>query len=603
MNDKPTYEELMALYNATKDKLDLANKDIENKNRDIESKNEEIESKSEELRAKNLELETKNKDIESKNEELRTKNLELETKDKELENKNIEIENKNKELETKLKELDKKEEEIKQANLIIQELLAKLENKDIKLKKQLTERFGIKSDKKSSTYANEAEAHASVKIGESKKRPGRKLGSKDASNFDMSKIEYHEKILDIENKVCESCGHPLISTNDLTSYKIDIIPAKVVLTKYIVKQYKCPNCIESNIYNEVNCFDNESFLTPSLGAYIVNSKYNYALPLYRLESIFKQLGAPLSRQQLCNYSINVAEKLEPIYKRLKEYMVHNNVGVLHADETTLKVIENKGRQKSYVWLYATTLYDNPIYIYEYQNSREACHPQKFLKDYKGYLICDDYHGYDNINNVKPARCWFHAKKKFSELVKILKPEQRKTSQAAKIEQMISNIIYVDNTECKKKGNTPNKILEERKLKLKPLIDEYFTHIEQIYKDCDKTSELGKAIKYSICIKEDLSRCLEDGHIELTNNLAERGIKPFVILRKNALFSNTKNGAEATTILMSIVQTAKINLVKPDEYIKYVLERIDDTKISELDKLLPFSKEIPEQLRYKRKDLD
>lgn len=528
MTNKPTYEELMALYTATKDKLESANK-----------------------------------------------------------------------------ELDKKDEEIKKAHLVIQELLKKLETKDIQLKKQLTDRFGIRSDKRSTMYANEAEAHASIQLGESKekKKPGRKPGSKDAAKFDMTKVIYHEKTIDIKSKICDSCGHELTETNDLTSYKVDIIPAQVVLTKDIVKQYKCPNCTESNIYSEVNCFDNESFLTPSLGAYIVNCKYNYALPLYRLESIFRQLGAPLSRQQICNYSIIVAEKLEPIYKRLKEYMIHHNVGVLHADETTLKVIENKGRQKSYVWLYATTLYDKQIYIYEYQHSREACHPQEFLKDYKGYLICDDYVGYNNIKNVKLARCWFHAKKRFSELVKILKPEQRKNSQAAKIEAMIANIIYIDNTECKKEGNTPNQILEERKSKLKPFIDEYFRYIERIYKDTDKTSELGKAIKYSLSIKEDLSRCLEDGHIELTNNLVERGIKPFVILRKNALFSNTVNGAEATAILMSIVQTAKINLVKPDEYIKYVLERIDDMKASDINSLLPFADELPENLKYKRKDLD
>ena len=555
MNNKPTYEELIALYNAAKNELDSVNEKIA-------------------------------------------------IKDRELDNKNKELDNKDKELESKTKELDKKDEEIKKANLIIQELLKKLETKDIKLKKQLLDRFGIKSDKRSVVCANEAEACASVKLGKKeKKKPGRKPGCKDASKFDMTKVEYHEKTLDVKTKLCDVCGHELVESNDLISYKVDIIPTKVVLTKYTVKQYKCPNCTESNIFENVNCFDNESFLTPSLGAYIVNSKYNYALPLYRLESILKQVGAPLSRQQISNYVINVADKLEPLYNKLKEYMIKNNVGVLHADETTLKVIENKDRQKSYVWLYATTLYDYPIYIYEYQDSREAKHPKEFLKDYKGYLICDDYKGYNDILNVKVCRCWFHAKKRFSELVKVLKPSMRKSSQALKIDTMISNIINVDNNECKKSGNTPNNIREERQLKLKPLIDEYFEYIEKIYKDCDKNSELGKAINYSLNIKKDLSMCLEDGHIELTNNMAERGIKPFVILRKNCLFSNTVNGAEASAILMSIVQTAKMNLIKPDEYIKYVLEKIDDIPNSLLDNLLPFSKEIPDYLKYKRKDLD
>lgn len=515
-----------------------------------------------------------------------------------------EINKKDKVIENNKKQLDEKEQKLKEANLIIQDLLTKLENKDIKLKKQLCERFGIKSDKRSVVLANEVEAHASIRIDETKqkKKPGRKPGSKDASKFDMNKIEYHEEIIDLKNKTCNQCGHELIYSNDLTSYKVDIISAKVILTKYIIKQYKCSYCDESNIYEEINCFDNESFLTPSLGAYIVNSKYNYALPLYRLESILKQLGAPLSRQQICNYSINVASKLEPIYNKLKEYMIKNNIGVLHADETTLKVIENKDRDKSYIWLYATTLYDKPIYIYEFQNSREACHPNLFLKDYKGYLVCDDYLGYNKIPNVTLARCWFHAKKKYADLIKTLNPKQLKDSQAVIIHNKISHIFEVDN-ECCKTTNTPNQILEERKSKLKPLINDYFSYITNIYNCVDKESVLGKAIKYSLNIKNDLCRCLEDGHIPLTNNLAERGIKPFVILRKNCLFANTKNGAEATSILMTIVQTAKMNLLKPDEYIKYVLEHIDNIKISELDSLLPFAKELPDYLKYKRKDLD
>lgn len=88
----------------------------------------------------------------------------------------------------------------------------------------------------------------------------------------------------------------------------------------------------------------EFFLTPSLGTYIVNSKYNYALPLYRIETILKQLGAPLTRQQLSNYCINVAEKLEPIYERLKYHLLNSSVKVLHADETTLKVLEKKRKK-------------------------------------------------------------------------------------------------------------------------------------------------------------------------------------------------------------------------------------------------------------------
>lgn len=499
-------------------------------------------------------------------------------------------------------EKEKLEIELKNSLLLIQELLKKIEDKDIKLKKQLCDRFGIKSDKRKVVVANEAEVHSIIKLGD-KKKPGRKAGVKDASKFDLSLIETKEVIIDTDNKTCEACGSLLVETGETEEYKVDIIPSKVILTKYIIKQYKCNNCIEEVEEPQINCFSNESFLTPSLGAYIVNNKYNYALPLYRQETILKQLGAPLTRQQLSNYCINVAEKLEPIYERLKYHLLNTNVKVLHADETTLKVIENKNKEKCYMWLYSTSMYDNPIYIYEYQESREAKHPSLFLKDYNGYLVCDDYKGYDKINNVSLCRCWFHAKKKYADFIKTLTNKQKETSKAVVIHEMISKIFEV---ESKYYDNhlTASQIKEKREKEIRPLVNNYFEYISNLYlSEVDKSSELGKAIKYSLNIKEDLLRFFEDGHIPLTNNLSERAIKPFVILRKNCLFCNTENGAEASSILMSIVQTAKMNLIKPDEYIKYVLDRIDDCNISKLDSLLPFNKELPSYLKYKNKNLD
>ena len=169
--------------------------------------------------------------------------------------------------------------------------------------------------------------------------------------------------------------------------------------------------------------------------------------------------------------------------------------------------------------------------------------------------------------------------------------------------MISDIIYQNNL-IEEKTKNPQKIKEERNKIVAPLVNEYFSKIKDLYNNgVDKSSELGKAINYSIKIEEGLRTFLEDGHIPMTNNLAERGIKPFVILRKNSLFSNTENGAEASCILMSIVQTAKMNLLKPDKYIEYVLERIDDTSTSLLNTLLPTNKDLPQELKYKKEDAE
>lgn len=515
---------------------------------------------------------------------------------------------KNTKLEKDLFKKDKKilklEAKMFDQNILINKLLKKIEDKDIKLKKQLCDRFGIKSDKKEKVVVNEAEELSTRKF-KAKKKRGRKEGTQDASCFDVSKVEYKEEVIDIEDKKCLACNSDLVYVNDNIFYKVGIVPAKVQLTKYIVKQYKCSYCSEEVEQPSINCFSNESFLTPSLGAYIVNNKYNYALPLYRQESILSHLGAPISRMQLSNYAIAVAEKLEPIYNLLKKELLSTSVKVLHADETTLKVIhktDNK-RDKSYVWLYASSLYENPIYVYEYKSSREGKNPQEFLKEYDGYLVCDDYKGYNSVENVTLSKCWFHAKKKYADLIKTIPLKQRNKSKAVELHNMISDIIYQNNL-IEEKTKNPQKIKEERNKIVAPLVNEYFSKIKDLYNNgVDKSSELGKAINYSIKIEEGLRTFLEDGHIPMTNNLAERGIKPFVILRKNSLFSNTENEAEASCILMSIVQTAKMNLLKPDKYIEYVLERIDDTSTSLLNTLLPTNKDLPQELKYKKEDAE
>lgn len=500
--------------------------------------------------------------------------------------------------------------ELKEAHIVIGMLVSKLEDKDIKLRQQLCDKYGIKSDSyeivndlslgNNETLANEAE----VIIEQTKKR-GRKPRTLDCDKFNRNIIDYEVKKIDNKPVKCDICSSDLEFIGTRTYQKVEYIPAKIKLVEYEVNRYKCPIC--NTIYEldePINTFDNESFLTPSLASFVVNNKYNYALPLYRQEAILNQLGAPISRQSLANYCVDIANKLNPVYEALKEYLIGTNIGVLHADETTERVIiqndHNKNRLKSYVWLYATTMYDKPVYIYEHQQSREAIHPQNFLKDFKGYLVCDDYQGYENINNVQLARCWFHAKKKYADLIKVLNVKQKKESLALKLHNMISEFIHEDNV-INEKAKTVNEIKEQRLKIVKPLVNKYFTLIEDKISEVDKSSKLYKAMNYSIKNKPDLYRFFEDGCIPMTNNLAERGIKPFVILRKNVLFSYTEKGSQSSCILMSIIQTAKMNLIKPDEYINYLLERLDGIKHSDIASLLPWSDKIPESIKYSKKD--
>ena len=539
----------------------------------------------------------------------------INTKEKEIHQQEVKFNYENKKLERKVKQqrktISRYKIATKFAQLLLQNVIKLIEEKDIILKQQICDKFGIKSDtyeiindiklNKDETLANEAEV-----ILTSKKR-GRKTGTKDGDKFNYDIIESETKTIDSDLQICDICGSSNLELAGKRTYqKIDYVPAKIKVTEYEIYTYRCKDCgsiIESKEY--INCFDNESFLTPSLASFVVNNKYNYALPLYRQEQILSQLGAPISRQSLASYCIDIANKLKPLYNNMKKELLETYVGVLHADETTERVIiqddGNKTRKKCYIWLYATSMCDKPIYIYEHQQSRESIHPSNFLKKYKGYLVCDDYAGYEEIDNVKLARCWFYAKKKYADLLKVLSDEQKKNSLALTLHNMISNFIDVNN-KIEEKAKSSIEIEEKREEKVRPLVNEYFNLIKEKIDLVDKSSKLYKAMNYSLKNEEDLCRFFEDGCIPMTNNLAERGIKPFVILRKNALFSYTEKGSQSSVILMSIVQTAKSNLVKPDEYIKYVLERIDDIKTSKIEELLPWSEQIPETIKYSKKDI-
>lgn len=199
--------------------------------------------------------------------------------------------------------------------------------------------------------------------------------------------------------------------------------------------------------------------------------------------------------------------------------------------------------------------------------------------------------------MKTARCWVHARRKYADIVKTLKESQKKNSIAFKLVKKINELFKIEE-ECKRKRLTPNQILEERKEKSLPIINEYFEYIKSI-KDEVSDPLLG-AINYSLDLEEGLKMFLEDGHIPLDNNLSERTVKPFVIMRKNALFAYSNEGAIASCILMSIVQTAKENCLDVEKYLSYVLDKINTIKMSELKDLLPYSSNLPKDLIVKVK---
>lgn len=257
-----------------------------------------------------------------------------------------------------------------------------------------------------------------------------------------------------------------------------------------------------------------------------------------------------------------------------------------ADETTVQVLHEEGRRaqsKSYMWLYRTAgCSQNPIVLYKYEPSRGEHCPKEFLAGFKGYLHTDGYKVYHNLSpEVINVGCLAHARRKFHEA---LKGSKGINQTAAKGVGYFTRISRIETTLEKESAEVRYKKRQELIL---PILDELFAWAKKLM--VTPKSKLGEAVTYLINQEKYLRNYLLDGRLEMTNNRSERSIKPFVIDRKNFLFANTANGAEASAIVFSLIETAKENKLDPFRYLTYVMTlapNLDQEHENWIDVLLP-----------------
>tara|TARA_R110001583_G_scaffold69896_4_gene198059 strand:+ start:1113 stop:2636 length:1524 start_codon:yes stop_codon:yes gene_type:complete len=395
-------------------------------------------------------------------------------------------------------------------------------------------------------------------------------------------------IHDIDDKSCACCGNELHQMGDERSEKLEFIPAQVKVIEHVRLKYSCRTCEKQGTSTKIQLAPlppspiPKGIATATLLSQIITSKYQYALPLYRQESLFKQYGIELSRKTMADWMMKSGDLFTPLYARLQEVLLQQ--GVIQADETTLKVI-NEDKVKSYMWLYCTGT-DSPskspipnIVLYDYQSGRAGQCAIDYLDGFTGYLQVDGYVGYEKTT-AKLVGCWAHARRKFKE-AQIAQPKG-KTGKADMALNMIQKLYRI---EISLKDKNAQEKYQLRQEKSKPLLEQFYRWLGKA--NVVKKSALGKAIGYCQNQWHKLIRYIEDGHLSIDNNRSERAVKPFVIGRKNWLFSNTANGAKASALLYSIVETAKANGLIPFDYIAHCLEQLSVANV-DVEKLLPWN---------------
>ena len=403
-----------------------------------------------------------------------------------------------------------------------------------------------------------------------------------------------------EDKSCGDCGHDLHQMGEDKSEQLEFIPAQVKVIEHVRPKYSCRHCEQNSTRVEIKQAPvpaspiPKSFATASLLSQIITSKYQYGLPLYRQENLFKEYGIPLSRQTMSSWLLRCADLLKPLYDKLHQLLLQQNV--IQADETTLKVIESD-KAKCYMWLYCTGT-DSPennhtdipnIVLYDFHESRASQCAIDFLRGHSGYLQVDGYQGYASTQATL-AGCWAHARRKFKE-ADIAQGKGK--PKAGKATWAMTHIKKLYRIEALIKDKSPAEKQTYRQEHATPLLEEYKAWLDKSIQQVPPKSALGKALAYSLNQWPKLTCYLEDGRLNIDNNRAERAVKPFVIGRKNWLFSNTANGAYASSILYSIVETAKSNNLVPFEYLHHILTNLSEPQDDEgLNELLPWNVSLP-----------
>ena len=430
-------------------------------------------------------------------------------------------------------------------------------------------------------------------------------------------------LLDTPARNCNECGREMdLIGKELVKEEFEFIPAHIEKHEFYRGVYSCkccengtPECAHCLFASDERCaacknrprtifkkaqlpleyrypFLKHSYASPSTVAQVIYAKYVQAIPLDRQVKDWERAKFPMSKATLCNWILEVDKYYGKV---LVEYM-HRQLlksQVLHCDETPVQVVKEEGQGKSHMWVFRSGEYEKKqIVIFDYQPSRKGECASRFLDGYKNYFVSDGYAGYNRAGDDGiRCGCWIHARRKFIEASpdkKMLTPSKAKTGFDFCEEILLE--------EKKLKDLNPEERKKSRQEKIKPIIDRFYLWCDQV-DPRGVNKDFEKALTYARNQKESLCRFLEDGNIPAHNNRAENAIRPFVIGRKNWLFSQTPKGASASADMYSLVETAKANGLDVFEYLSWLFRQITAANHNFtdefLEKLMPWSEQAQE----------
>jgi transposase len=401
-----------------------------------------------------------------------------------------------------------------------------------------------------------------------------------------------------EQKPCPCCGEMRACIGSEVSEQLEFVSASFQVLKHVRYKYACKGCDQNGDGANIEIAAPpagpiaKGLPGPGLVAHVIVSKLGDHLPLYRLERIFGREGIDIARNTMCAWMLAGAALVKPLVDLMALRVKQSRV--IHTDDTRVPVMARGKCRSGRIWPYIGDG-DNPYIVFEYTPDRTRAGPQQFLGDYQGYLQADAYGGYDGIftsGKVIEVACWAHARRKFFDA------KETDGRRGAQMLEMARRLYAVEDQAREQAANLmasqPEAAAEQRHALIRSLRQEKSVPILAEIKtwlDAEKElvlprSPMGGAITYTLNQWAALNRYVEQGYLNIDNNIAERAVKRVAIGRKNWLFAGHDESGAAHALLWSLIASAERHGLDPQRYLTGVLARIGQAKLSELGQFLP-----------------
>ena len=401
--------------------------------------------------------------------------------------------------------------------------------------------------------------------------PTKRRGKRKPLPADLPRIEVIHELP--EHELTCACGCRKHTIGEETSEQLEIVPMQIRVIKHIRKIYGCRGCETAPVTADKPAqLIEKSMVSPGVLAMLLTTKYVDGLPLHRFETVLSRHGVDIPRQTLARWVIQCGEHLQPLLNLMRDRLLESPV--IHCDETRVQVLKEPDRDptsQSWMWVQASGPPDRKVVLFDYTTSRAQEVPLRLLEGYRGYVMTDDYAGYNALGaqpGVTRLACLAHVRRKFVEAQKV---QPKGKTGRADIALNLINKLYGIERDLKEVGDEHRH--EGRQQNSLPVLAQLHTWLEKTRPQVTAQNALGKAISYLASNWIKLVRYTEAGYLPIDNNAAERAIRPFVIGRKNWLFSETPKGAMASAQLYSLVETAKANGQEPYAWLRHALERL------------------------------